>query len=149
MAKQSKKEESQSIMAILVKREKERESSAMDLHAENPQIPDQMIYLTIKLQEKILQLSKDNEELLKNNKELLEIISKHGLDEQEKYNDNLEFDKEKIKQIILDNIKIDQIFYPSDIAMKYGADLMTVVEATEELKKEKKLKDVKENADLS
>ena len=68
---------------------------------------------------------------------------------QYKQDDNMELDREKIKQIILDDTKIGQIFYPSDIAAKFSIDLMRVVEATNELKKEKKLSDAKENDDLS
>ena len=130
-------------MTLLVKQAKKQEIFAdMDLKAENLQTNNQIIYLLIKFQESIQQLSKEN-------KELREIMSEYGLDRQENDDNNLDFDTEKIKQLILDNIKTGQIFYPSDIAIKYNVDLMKVVEATNELKKEKKLSDVKENASLS
>jgi len=59
------------------------------------------------------------------------------------YINQLELTKEQVKEIILREINIGQIFYPSDVANKFGLDLITVIDAMQELKNDGKLTDVK------
>lgn len=87
--------------------------------------------------------------LVQDNNEMWKIISDCGLNIQENDSDNLELNNEQIKKIILNDIKIGQVFYPSDIAIKNNMDLAKVVEVIEELKKENKLTEVKSDGNLS
>ena len=58
--------------------------------------------------------------------------------------------KEQIKSLILQEIAIGQVFYPSDIADKFGLDLVVVMDVISELEKEGKLKNTGNvNANLS
>lgn len=50
-----------------------------------------------------------------------------------------------IREALLENIKIGQIFYPSDIANKYGFDLMSVMKVIQDLKEEGKFIESKTN----
>lgn len=49
--------------------------------------------------------------------------------------------KDQVKQTILQATKIGDVYYPSDLASKFGMDLKTVVEVIEELKQEGKFKE--------
>ena len=56
--------------------------------------------------------------------------------------DELDLTKDQIKEIILNKTKLGEIFYPSDIANNFGLDLVKVMDAISELKKEGKLSDL-------
>ena len=49
--------------------------------------------------------------------------------------------KDEIKDTILKATKVGEIFYPSDIANKFGLDLKTVIEVIDELKREGNISD--------
>jgi hypothetical protein len=51
--------------------------------------------------------------------------------------------EKEVKDYILKNIEIGQIFYPSDIANELGINLLTVIEAINELKEEGRLEEKK------
>jgi len=46
---------------------------------------------------------------------------------------------EEIKEMILQEIKVGEVFYPSDLANKFGLDLKTVMEVVNNLKTEGKM----------
>ncbi|WOV93007.1 MAG: hypothetical protein R1F52_07880 [Candidatus Nitrosoabyssus spongiisocia] len=50
--------------------------------------------------------------------------------------DNFELDKTEVKKLLLHEIKIGEVFYPSDICKKYGLDLKIVVDVISELKQQ-------------
>jgi predicted transcriptional regulator len=47
--------------------------------------------------------------------------------------------KDAIKNLILKDVQIGEVFYPSDIADRLGTDILSVIEAVAELKKEGRL----------
>jgi hypothetical protein len=49
------------------------------------------------------------------------------------------WDKESVKKIILKEISIGQIFYPSDISDEYNLDLKMVMDVMSELKENKQI----------
>ncbi len=53
--------------------------------------------------------------------------------------DNFDLDKESVKKIILKEVRIGQVFYPSDIANEYNLDLETVMDVISELKESKQI----------
>jgi hypothetical protein len=53
--------------------------------------------------------------------------------------DNFDLDKESVKKIILKEISIGQIFYPSDISDEYNLDLKMVMDVMSELKENKQI----------
>ena len=52
---------------------------------------------------------------------------------------NFDLDKESVKKIILKEISVGQIFYPSDIANEHNLDLETVMDVMSELKINKQI----------
>ena len=81
------------------------------------------------------------ERMLTENKTLWDIVKIHGLDETQasKDEDNFDLDKESVKKIILKEISIGQVFYPSDIANEYNLDLKMVMDVMSELKENKQI----------
>lgn len=70
-----------------------------------------------------------------------QILESHGLDQiqQDNGEDNFDLDKESVKELILKETRVGQIFYPSDLANDYGLDLKTVMEVMSELKESKQI----------
>ena len=59
--------------------------------------------------------------------------------QQDNGEDNFDLDKESVKELILKETRVGQIFYPSDLANDYGLDLKTVMEVMSELKESKQI----------
>lgn len=78
------------------------------------------------------------ERLLDDNRSLWEFIKQDELEDlQESVStNNFDLNKEQIKNILLKEIEIGQVFYPSDISDEYGLDLKSVVEVLAELKQQ-------------
>lgn len=57
----------------------------------------------------------------------------------EEYDENKTITVEEIQEYILNNIKVGQVFYPSDIADKLGTDLMTVMNVVKKLKEQDRI----------
>lgn len=55
--------------------------------------------------------------------------------------DNYDMPVEQVRELILENYKLGESFYPSDIADKHGLDYDTVLEAIDILRKERRIKD--------
>ena len=82
------------------------------------------------------------ERLLKNNDDKIQqMIESYGLVQiqENTSEDNFDLDKEHVKKIILKEISIGQIFYPSDIANEYNLDLKMVMDVMSELKENKQI----------
>ena len=81
------------------------------------------------------------ERVLKNNDKTQHMIENYGLVQmQENTNENnFDLDKESVKKIILKEISVGQIFYPSDIANEYNLDLKMVIDVMSELKESKQI----------
>ena len=47
--------------------------------------------------------------------------------------DNFDLDKESVKKLILKEISVGQVFYPSDISNEYNLDLEMVIDVMSEL----------------
>ena len=77
------------------------------------------------------------ERILKKNDETQHMIESYGLAEIQENNDedNFDSDKENIKKIILKEISIGQIFYPSDIANEHNLDLEMVMNVMSGIKR--------------
>lgn len=81
------------------------------------------------------------ERVLKNDDKTQHMIENYGLDQIQANNgeDNFDLDKENVKRIILKEISVGQIFYPSDIANEYNLDLKMVIDVMSELKESKQI----------
>lgn len=96
--------------------------------------PKQLLGLIQNLQ-KVVQV------LVEENEEMRSIVQKSGLEAitVNEIPDNVSLSKDRIKELILQEINIGQVFYPSDIAKKFGLDLSIVMDVIDKLKKENKL----------
>ncbi len=81
------------------------------------------------------------ERILKNQNEMQQQLEDNGFDKNQSNNDvdNFNLDKESVKKIILKEISVGQIFYPSDIANEYSLDLRMVMTIMDELKESKQI----------
>jgi hypothetical protein len=82
------------------------------------------------------------ERILKNNDEKIQrMMESYGLVQMQENTseDNFDLDKESVKKIILKEISIGQIFYPSDISDEYNLDLKMVMDVMSELKENKQI----------
>ena len=81
------------------------------------------------------------EGVLKNNDKTQQMIESYGLIQMQENTsgDNFDLDKESVKKIILKEISVGQIFYPSDMANEYNLDLKMVMDVVSELKENKQI----------
>ncbi len=81
------------------------------------------------------------ERVLRNQDKVQHMIESYGLDQIQENNseDNFDLDKENVKRIILKEISVGQVFYPSDIANEYNLDLKMVMDVMSELKENKQI----------
>ena len=82
------------------------------------------------------------ERLLENNDEKIQqMMESYGLVQIQENTgkDNFDLDKESVKKIILKEISIGQIFYPSEISDEYNLDLKMVMDVISELKENKQI----------
>ncbi len=81
------------------------------------------------------------ERVLKKQDKVQRMIESHGLDQIQENNgeDNFDLDKENVKRIILKEISVGQVFYPSDIANEHNLDLKIVMDVMSELKENKQI----------
>lgn len=97
--------------------------------------PDNMKNLCIELCELIERILKNQNDMRRDKEEEEEFeerqISNGG--------DNFDLDTESVKKIILKEVSVGQIFYPSDIANEHGLDLQTVIQVMNELKETKQI----------
>ncbi len=96
---------------------------------------DDFKYLGLELCDLVERLLKDNDEKIQ------QMMENYGLAQIQENtgDDNFDLDKESVKKIILKEISIGQIFYPSDISNEYNLDLKMVMNVMSELKENKQI----------